>query len=274
MFSVGHLIFILLSAIAVVMGAGFCLIRRPSTEQVLKSCLILCVLSEIVKFFSEIRILPMVRPVVSTESGEAILTYVPTGQYTPYLEIAHLPFELCSLMILFISLTFFIKKPEWKEKLYTLMYITGTVGGILGILLAYITSVYDTTAQYLTSPRIWQYFAFHAMLLVLGFYLGFVRKNSISGADFKDVILMLIALDIPTFFLNSLLSQPVYTEGKPTGIVYRANFFSSYANPLGLPLTEKWQWMAYLCVRFGMALLVVRGLLMLPGIIRKMRKEI
>ena len=37
----------------------------------------------------------------------------------------------------------------------------------------------------------------------------------------------------------------------------RINYFSSYVNPLGLVLTEKWQWIAYLAVRAVLALTLV-----------------
>lgn len=75
-------------------------------------------------------------------------------------------------------------------------------------------------------------------------------------------------MDIPTFYLNSIFSQPVYEAGKPTGIFYRTNFFSSYVNPLGLALTEKWQWLLYLLIRLGLASALI-ALLLLAASLRK-----
>ena len=52
------------------------------------------------------------------------------------MEMAHLPIELCSLMIVFLAAALVIRDGVWRERLLTLMYITGTSGGLLGIVLA------------------------------------------------------------------------------------------------------------------------------------------
>ena len=75
----------------------------------------------------------------------------------------------------------------------------------------------------------------------------------------------LVVMDFPTLYLNSIFSQPVYTDGKPVGLIYRANFFSSYVNPLGLVLSQKWQWLLYLVIRLVVAVIVVTFLLWLAG---------
>ena len=79
----------------------------------------------------------------------------------------------------------------------------------------------------------------------------------------------LVCLDIPVFYLNSVFSQPVYAKGKPVGLIYAANFFSSYQNPLGLVLRERWQWFLYLLIRFSLALGITALLLALPCLIRR-----
>ena len=76
---------------------------------------------------------------------------------------------------------------------------------------------------------------------------------------------LLLALDAPTFYLNSVFSQAVYASGKPVGIVYRANFFSSYVNPLGITMAQKWQWLVYLALRIALAAAVTWALLWLSG---------
>lgn len=159
-----------------------------------------------------------------------------------------------------------MKDGVWRERLLTLMYVTGTIGGVLGILLAYITVDYVTVMDYFASPRVWQYFIYHAMVVALGLYLGFGRGAGISLKDLKATMIGLVALDLPSFYLNSVFSTPVYADGKPVGVVYRVNFFSSYMNPLGLVLTEKWQWLAYLAVRLAVALMLVSLLLWLASV--------
>ena len=264
MFSVGHVIWIAISLALIVLGYAAIRVLKPSLNRVLKVCLGIGAVSEAVKVLSVTRILPMVEPQIQSGVG---LTYIASGQYTPYMEMAHLPIELCSLMLVFIAAALLMKNGRWRERLLTLMYITGTIGGILGIFLAYITVDYVTVADYFLSPRVWQYFIYHAMVVTLGLYLGFGRRADISLGKLKETMIGLIALDLPTFYLNSVFSQPVYVDGKPVGIVYRVNYFSSYMNPLGFVLAEKWQWLLYLAIRLCIALVLVSLLLWLPSLL-------
>ena len=64
MFSTGHLIWIGISLALIVGGLIAIKIRRPTLEQVLRACLVVGVLSEIVKVFSVTVILPIVSPVI------------------------------------------------------------------------------------------------------------------------------------------------------------------------------------------------------------------
>ena len=267
MFSPAHLIWIAISLALVVGGVVAVRIRKPSLDQVLKACLIAGVASEAVKVFSVMNILPMVAPSVS--GGE--LAFTPVGQYSPYIEMAHLPLELCSLMLVFLAAALMLKDGIWRERLLTLMYITGLIGGTMGILLAYITSEYTTVRDYFSSPRVWQYFLYHAMVVFLGIYLGFVRDSHISVKSLKTTMLGILVMDVPTFYVNSIFSEPVYVAEKPVGLVYRTNFFSSYVNPLGLVLTEKWQWIVYLCVRLALATALIALMLWLSSAVRAKR---
>ena len=265
MFSTGHLIWIGICLVLIVGGFIACQRIKPPVRKILKVCLALGALSEVVKIFSVIQILPMVEPAIVMGESGAQLTYAATGQYTPYLEMSHLPLELCSLMIVFIAAALLVKSELWQKRILTLMYITGTVGGTLGILLAYITTDFTTTVEYFNSFRVWQYFLYHAMVVTLGLYMGFRQDSGVSLKSLKSTLALLVALDIPTFYLNSVFSQPVYTAEKPSGVLYRANFFSSYVNPLGLVLTQKWQWMVYLGIRMAIAVTISSLLLWLAG---------
>ena len=259
MFSTGHLLWIGISLMLIIAGTVACRRRRPSEDRVLKICLAIGAVSEVVKLFSAMRILPMVDIAVNG----AALDYTYAGQYTPYLEMADLPLELCSLQIAFIAAMLLVRQPKWKSRLRALIYVTGVIGGTLGIALAEVTVDYSTVRQYFTSPRIYQFFLYHAMVVTLGLYMGFGPDSDVSIHRFRDTALLLIAMDVPTFYLNSVFSQPVYVAGKPTGIVYRTNFFSSYVNPLGLVLTKRWQWLAYLGVRLALGAALVAFLLLL-----------
>ena len=273
MYSTGHLIWIAISFALIIGGYLAIKIRKPPLERVLKACLIVGVVSEVTKVFSVTSILPVVTPeIVTTDAGQS-LTYVPIGKYSPYLKMEHLPLELCSLMIVFIIAALLLKNGLWRSRLLALMYITGTIGGLMGILLSYIATEYTSTAAFLLAPRAWQYFLYHSMVVTLGFYLGFEYNGGVSLRFWKSTMIGLLILDLPTFYLNSILSQAAYLNGEPVGILYRTNFFSSYVNPLGLVLSEKWQWLAYLGIRLVLATALITLMLWLPSLKQRLKAK-
>ena len=256
MFSTGHLMWIAISIVFIICALVLCLKKKPDIDRMLKVCFVIGICSETVKVFSVARILPMVTPIIEKTADIQTINYTPTGQFSPYLEMAHLPLELCSLQMLFILVVLISKKNKWKRRFLALINVTGSLGGIMGILFAYVTADYHTVSEYFLSPRVWQFFLYHIMLVVLGLYLGFSGILEYSVRDFRDLLCALFSMDFLTFYLNSIFSQPVYVNEKPVGLVYRANFFSSYVNPLGIVLTEKWQWILYLLIRMILVLVL------------------
>ena len=123
--------------------------------------------------------------------------------------------------------------------------------------MAYIASEYDSVMGYFSAVRVWQYFLYHAMVVAVGIYAGFGKNSTVEFKHLKPVVTIIISFDVISLYLNSIFSEPVYTGSKPVGLLYRANFFSSYVNPIGLVLTEKWQWITYLLVRFTIAFLLI-----------------
>lgn len=273
MFSTGHLIWIAISAVLIIGGLAAIKIRKPTLEQVLKACFAVGILSEVTKVFSVTSILPMVTPEIVSNGDGSALVYTPIGQYTPYLKMEHLPLELCSLMIVFLIAALLLKNGIWRSRLLTMMYITGTIGGLMGIFLSYIATEYTSAAAFLTAPRAWQYYLYHSMVVLLGLYLGFEYNGGVSLRFWKSTMLGILLLDLPTFYLNSIFSQPAYVDGAPVGILYRTNFFSSYVNPLGLVLTEKWQWLAYLGIRFLLATALITLMLWIPSLRQRIRAK-
>ena len=271
MFSTGHLIWIGISAALIVGGFAACVKKKASVDQVLKVCFVLGICSEVVKVFSVANILPMVEPVIASGAQGPVLEYSATGQYSPYIEMAHLPLELCSLQLVFMASAIWLKDSKWKDRFLTLMFPTGIIGGSMGILMAYITSEYTTVRSYFASPRVWQFFLYHAMVVLLALYIGYTRKEGYSRQEIRRSILAIISMDAISFYINSVFSQPVYIDGTPVGLVYRVNFFSSYVNPLGLILTEKWQWIAYLMIRGVLAVSLLLLLFLVHRMMNPMR---
>lgn len=257
MFSQGHLIWIGISAILIAGGLFLCMCKRPPLRRVLAVSMALGAVSEVIKIFSVAEIVPMVDPVIAESGGSTVLQWVPTGQYTPYLAMEHLPLELCSLFLLFNLLALTMKEGKLKKWLYAVMFASGTLGGLMGIALSSIAGYYTTTAAFFSSVRAWQFFLFHSMIVVVSIYLGLSGESGLVFSDWKKAIIGLVVLDLPTFYLNSVFSSEVYVHDKVVGVTHRINFFSSYVNPLGLILTEKWQWITYLIIRGACALAAV-----------------
>ena len=221
MFSQGHLIWIGISAALIAAGLFACLRWRPPLRRLLTVCLVVGVLSEVIKVFSVAQIIPMVDPVIAVQNGVSELQWVPTGEYTPYLAMEHLPLELCSLYILFLVLALMLKDGIWKRRLYAVMFASGSLGGAMGIALASIAGDFETTAAFFSSVRAWQYFIYHSMIVTVSLYMGLCGESGLVFSDWKKAIAGLIVLDLPSFYLNSVFSSAVYQHDDVVGVTHQ-----------------------------------------------------
>ncbi len=169
-FSLGHCIWIGISMVLIAGGLLYCLRTRPELDRMIRVCFVLALVSECVKVFSVMKIVPMVNPVITEQNGLMVISYVPSGEYTPMMGLEHLPLELCSLQILFMGLCCVIRDETKKHILYAIMYPTGVIGALLGIVMATVTAYIHTPAEYFLSARVWQYFLFHSMVVCLSIY--------------------------------------------------------------------------------------------------------
>ena len=253
MFSTAHMIFIGISF--ALMAAGIRVVRwkKPSLKRLAAVCFPAALLSEAVKVLSIIEILPVVEPVI--ENGA--LVYRETGAYAPYLEAEHLPLELCSLQMLFMLLFLVSRVRERERKLLALIYGTAIPGGLAAIFLSSIAPQFETAAEFFTAPRAWQFFLYHSMIVVLGAAIGLDREYRLHFRDVRYALMGLLGLDAIMFYLNSVFSIPYYQDGRVAGIGYAVNFFSSYANPLGIVMTDKAQYLLYLLIRLLVGTLLI-----------------
>lgn len=257
MFSTGHILWIAISFVLIIGGISACIRLKPDIDRLMKVCFSIGLVSEVIKYFSMIQIVPMVDPAIVEENGTMVLSYLPSGQYTPMMPLEHLPLELCSIQLILMGVYCLLKDEKKKHALRAFMFPCGILGATLGIVMATLTSYLHTVADYFLTIRAWQYFLYHAMLVVLCLYLGISDRSHLKFQDWKTAIAMLIAFDLPTFYLNSIFSSQVYQNDQLIGVTHRINFFSSYVNPLGLFLTEKWQWITYLVIRASLALVLI-----------------
>lgn len=206
-------------------------------------------MSEVIKTFSNIQILPVVTPAI--ENGRLI--YREVGNYAPYLEAEHMPFELCSYQILFMFLALFIKNKVLLKRLYAFMYTTCIIGGGMGIAFSSSLIGLSGMSEIITSSDVWRAFLFHSMLIVEGIYIGRSKECDIRFSGIKWTFMILIALDFMTLYLNSIMATTYYQGDTLAGIGNVVNYFSSYNNPLGIPMKDKTQWAIYLTLRAVLA---------------------
>lgn len=249
MFSTGHFIWMGLSVIMVAVGLFLCFKYKPSLDRMLRICLVIALVSEVVKILYETKFVPVVTPSV-TSSG---LVYHATGAFVPYLQLEHLPLELCSMQILFLLAANLMKDGVWRRRLLGFMYPTALLGAGIAVVLSSIAPEFSTTRAFLTSPRAMQFFAYHSMLIVLGIYLGRSRETGIRFRHLGSTLFGLFLLDFISFYTNSIFTEPVYVGSRLQGVAYHLNYFSSYDDPLGLNMTTKEQWLIYLAIRFILA---------------------
>lgn len=253
MYSTAHIIFIIISLILVVIGTLICIRNNVQVYDVIKVCFLIAIICEIIKIFVIIKIVPIVEAVV--ENGS--LVYNETGRFSPYIEAEHLPFELCSFQIIFLFIARVIKNEPWKRRVYSLIYATALIGGMLAIFLSSIAPEFDTTKDFLLSIRAWEFYIYHSMLIVIAIVIARDKNNYIRFSDVKWTCIILVLLDIFSFYLNSILSVPAYENGNLVGLEYAVNYFSSYNNPLGIVLTTKKHYFMYLAFRFILAIVFI-----------------
>ena len=264
MYSQGHLIFIGISLILIIFGVQMCRKYRPPIDKLVQICFLLSLFLEAAKILTVIEIIPVVEPVV--ENG--VLVYRGTGAYAPYIQREHLPFELCSLQIVFMFLELIVSNPVWKKRLLAFMYGTTIVGGMMALLFSSIAPEFETTAAFLTAPRAWEFYLYHAMIIVLGIAIGMDKDVNLRFSDCRWMMVILVALDCCMFYLNSIMSIPYYQGDTLVGMGYAINYFSSYDNFFGIVMDTKMKWICWLLFRIGLGALLI-ALVYLPFLGRK-----
>ena len=108
MFTISHLIWIIICITIITIALIYLNKHKPSLKNFLTISCVICFISEMIKFFSTIQLVP-------SSDG---------SMYYPFIEQQHLPLHLCSLQILLIFYARFAKDSERKEMLLAFMYPT------------------------------------------------------------------------------------------------------------------------------------------------------
>lgn len=228
MFGLSHFILIGCSCLLSVLLILFIRKKHIPLIKVLTAACIICVVSEITK------ILTMLQTVPSLDGSMMYL----------YIDIRHLPLHLCSIQIILIFFVRFTGNQKLREQLLAFMYPVCVLGGLFALALpTYLTGM--TPLEIFTSPRVYQYFLFHVMLITLGVYIATSGDVRFRVKHIFSSLGILGLLGFSSLYFNSMFASPVYKSGQLVSVEYMPNYFFTQAVPISIPLTEKWHWFAW-----------------------------
>lgn len=236
MFNVSHFLLIGISLLAAALVLFIVKRKNIQLKTVLSVACVICVISEIIKILTMSHAVP---------SSDGSITYL-------YLDVRHLPFHLCSVQLILIFLVRFTNNEKLREKVLAFMYPTCVLGALFALALpTYLSDM--TPSEIFTSPRVYQYFLFHTMLITIGLYIAISGCIRFRIRHMFSSLGILGLLGFISLYLNSMLASPIYDNGQLVSIEYMPNYFFTQAIPIDFPLTEKWHWFAW----WGIVVLLV-----------------
>lgn len=240
MFSIPHFIWLAICFTFIVTATVLLRKYKPPFKSVMSWACIAAVLAELVKTFSVMKLVP-------TADGTKSFVFIETN---------NLPLHLCSIQILFIFYSRFAKDGKAKEILHAFMYPTCTIGAFIAMVLP---SIFDTvpTAEAFTRLHPYEYFLYHAVLVILGLHIYYTQKEKLRPKHYFTTLGCLGALAFISLYLNSIFADAVYENGKLISVEDTANFFFTYRFVIDIKFTEIWHWYIYLAAIFAAACLLM-----------------
>lgn len=256
MFTIRHILWLIICAVLISGIIIYYRKKRPDMDRILMIAFIIAILSEAEKMVGVIELVP-------SKSGELML---------PYLPMNHLPMHFCSIQIILIAVVKFSQNEKLKETLLAFMAPTCTIGGIMALLMPSIFTTSIPVQKAFTSIISYQFFIFHTMIISLGLIIACSDKINWSMKHFKSTLLIVYLLGLISIYLNSMLASPTYADGKLVSVDFWTNFFFTYQNPIGIRITQMWQWYLYLLIIALLAAVLIY-LFYLPLIKRKKKNK-
>ena len=241
MFSIYHIIWVIISFVLIFVGVIYLKKNNPPLKKVLSFACVVSVVSELVKTFSVISLVPS-----------------STGlQNNIYLELEHVPLHLCSIQIILIFYTRFAKDGPLRDIILAFMYPSCTIGAIFSIFIPTIfIDIYDPS-QAFTHPHPYQYFLYHVMLIVLGIYILISKQVDLKPKHYFTTLGVLGIFAFFSLYFNSMVATPKYIDAELISVDYVGNFLFTYAPPIDIPLTQLWHWYLYLAIILTLALSLI-----------------
>lgn len=177
LFGLKHWICIALCIVVIV--ALFLVLRKKSFRTVCGVFFYCGIVSEIVKIF------------YYSHTNEAT--------YGGILPKTDLPFHLCSIQIIFITILYLFHNEKLNRFLLSFMRPSCLFGGIAAILIATGSS---RNGGWIIST---QYFGYHAILVVFSLYLYRSKEIKFQLSDYFNCLKFLLVLMFFAFYINSIL---------------------------------------------------------------------
>ena len=241
MFTWRHFLWLGICLVLSIIGLHIMKKRNLPISKALTSACIAAILSEIIKVFSTIEMVP---------SADGSLIF-------PYLPMNHLPLHLCSIQIPLIFYARFTDNEKGRENVLSFMYPSCFLGGIMALAMP---SIFQTTIkveQAFTHPMAYQFFLYHIMLVTLGLYIAISGHIKWERRHLVNTYLFTYTLSFLSLYTNSMFASPVYEGGKLISVEFWPNFFFTYNNPLGLKITTETGWRIYLLIILTVSALLI-----------------
>lgn len=149
------------------------------------------------------------------------------------------------------------------------MYPTTIAGSVLAMLIPTIFSTTIEPSQAFTHPLAYQYFLYHAMLLILGIYIYRCDEIRIRPRHCLTTMGILSMMAFLSLYVNSIFAAPTYRNGELVSLDFVPNMFFTYEPPIdAIVLTTITDWYLYLA-----ALVLIACVLILAFYIPIFRRE-
>ncbi|MBE7080392.1 MAG: hypothetical protein E7371_04055 [Clostridiales bacterium] len=171
--------FVCIGLCIVLIAALFLLLRKKSFRTMCGVFFYCGIVSEIVKIF------------YYSHTNEA--------KYGGILPKTDLPFHLCSIQIIFITILYLFHNEKLNRFLLSFMRPSCLFGGIAAILIP--TASARNGGWIITT----QYFGYHAILVVFSLYLYASKEIEFKLSDYLNCLKFLLVLMFFAFYINSIL---------------------------------------------------------------------
>lgn len=165
--------------------------------------------------------------------------------YGGYLPKTDLPFQLCSIQLIFIALLNFTNSEKLHRFLIAFMMPTCLIGGIAAILIP--------TSSSLNMPVVTvQYFLYHSAIIAFAIHIIISKDIQLNVSDYLNSLKFLAFIGLLAFYLNSMfyeVSNVTVVDGvKTVEYASRVNFMYVVDPPAkNLPILNKDHgWLVYI----------------------------